>query len=104
MFNRKGRTTFKSREYLEYQEDIKNELLGTDWPFGKEEVIVLVTAGLSNRGADIDNVIKPLLDTLQSLYEEFNDNKVYGIYLIKDIVPKGEEYMDVTVTERNKDE
>ena len=34
----------------------------------------------------------------------FNDNKVYGIYLIKDIVPKGEEYMDVTVTERNKDE
>ena len=78
--------------------------MGTPWPFGKSEVIVLVAAGLSNRGADIDNVIKPLLDTLQCIYEDFNDNKVYGIYLIKDIVKKGEEYLDVTVTERNKDE
>lgn len=78
--------------------------MGTPWPFSNEEVIVLATAGLSNRGADIDNVIKPLLDTLQCIYEDFNDNKVYGIYLIKDIVPKGEEYLDVTVTERKMDE
>ena len=78
--------------------------MGTPWPFSNAEVIVLATAGLSNRGADIDNIIKPLLDTLQSIYDEFNDNKVYGIYLIKDIVPKGEEYLDVTVTERKMDE
>lgn len=97
MFNRRGRTTFKSAEYLAYQNEIRDELMGVDWPFGKDEVIFLVQAGLSNRGADIDNVIKPLLDTFQSLYEDFNDNKVYGVYLMKDIVPKGEEYLDVTI-------
>ena len=67
-------------------------------------MIFLVTAGLSNRGADIDNVIKPLLDTFQSIYEDFNDNKVYGIYLMKDIVPKGEEYLDVSVRKVNDEE
>ena len=71
--------------------------MGVDWPFGSDKVIFLVVAGLSNRGADIDNVIKPLLDTFQSMYEDFNDNKVYGVYLLKDIVPKGEEYLDVTI-------
>lgn len=71
--------------------------MGEEWPFGKDEVIFLVVAGLSNRGADLDNVIKPLLDTFQSLFEDFNDNKVYGVYLMKDIVPKGEEYLEVTI-------
>lgn len=89
--------TYKSSDYLKFQNDIRDVLMGEPWPFGKDEVVFLVAAGLSNRGADIDNVIKPLLDTFQSIYEDFNDNKVYGVYLIKDIVPKGEEYLDVTI-------
>lgn len=103
MFNRRGRQTFKSAEYNAFQEEIRECLLGVPWPFESDQVAVLVTAGLSNRGADIDNVIKPLLDTLQSIYEDFNDNKVYGIYLVKDIVPKGEEYLEVII-ERITDE
>lgn len=97
MFNRRGRTTFKSAEYLAYQEEIREHLLGEVWPFGDDQVGILVTAGLSNRGADIDNVIKPLLDTLQSVFEDFNDNKVYALSTFKDIVPKGEEYIEVMV-------
>lgn len=97
MFNRRGRTTFKSAEYLAYQNEIRDELMGVDWPFGKEQVFFSVVAGVSNRGADIDNVIKPLLDTFQSMYEDFNDNKVYAVHLVKDIVPKGEEYLSVVI-------
>lgn len=61
-----------------------------------------MVAGLSNRGADIDNVIKPLLDTYQNVFEEFNDNKVYYLEMHKDIVKKGSEYLSVTMKEYNQ--
>lgn len=94
----------KTAEYREYQQELGDYLMGETWPFEQEPVIFLVTAGLSNRGADLDNLIKPLLDTYQSHYPEFNDNKVYGIYMIKDIVPKGSEYLDITVRKLDDDE
>ena len=56
-----------------------------------------VEAGFSARQADLDNIIKPLLDTFQRIYEEFNDNKVYYVELNKKIVPKGEEYLWVRI-------
>ena len=67
------------------------------WPFDKERVKFYVKAGLSNRGADLDNILKPLLDTYQNMYEDFNDNRVYLIEAYKDIVPKGQEYLEVTI-------
>lgn len=99
MFARKGRTTFKTTDYQQYQETMRDQLMEDErvWPFGTSQVIFLVTAGVSNRGSDLDNLIKPLLDTYQGIFPEFNDNKVYGIYLIKDIVSKGSEYIEVTV-------
>ena len=78
-----------------YQEQI-NDLTDGDWPFDSELVSVDVVAGFSNRGADLDNVIKPILDTYQLIYDDFNDNKVYKINLEKEIVKKGEEFLDVT--------
>jgi hypothetical protein len=33
------------------------------------------------------------------MYADFNDNKVYYVQLEKFIVKKGEEYLDVTITE-----
>ena len=103
MFVRKGKVTYKTADYLKYQYDIRDCLLGCEWPFGNHEVLFIVTAGVSNRNFDLDNIIKPLLDTYQSIYEDFNDNKVVGITLLKDIVPKGEEYLDVYI-ERTADE
>jgi Holliday junction resolvase RusA-like endonuclease len=103
MWNRKGKTTFKSADYLQYQNDIRDQLIGTDWPFGSGQVSFNITAGVSNRGADLDNVIKPILDTYQGVYEEFNDNKVYNIELEKRIVKRGREYLDIRIREYEGD-
>lgn len=70
-----------------------------EWPFEDSQVSFDVKVGLSNRQADLDNIIKPCLDTYQSMYADFNDNKVYYVQLEKFIVKKGEEYLDVTITE-----
>ena len=75
--------------------------MGTDWPFKTEQVSIIVYSGLSNRGADIDNVIKPILDTYQGIFEEFNDNKVYYVELHKEIVSKGEEFLRIRVASHN---
>lgn len=102
MFARKGRTTFKTADYLRYQEEIRDEIEPPyDWPFGSNEVIFSIIAGVSNRGFDLDNTIKPLLDTYQSIYEDFNDNKVYITFMVKRIVPKGEEYINVAVMQKD---
>jgi len=89
--------TYKTAAYKKYQEEIYNELKGVSWPLKDHPCSFYVEAGLSNRAADIDNVIKPLLDTFQHIYEEFNDNKVYYVELQKIIVPKGEEFIRVRV-------
>lgn len=101
----------KTLDYREYQDEIRDTVTFTDgdkfaWPFNSESVHFTVHAGLSNRGADLDNVLKPLLDTYQSMYEDFNDNKVYRIDAHKEIVKKGDEYLEVTIElykEKNKD-
>lgn len=103
MFGKKGKITFKTKDYLNYQNEIRDEILeeadNDIWPFGASYTTFTITAGLSNRGADLDNVMKPLFDTYQSIYSDFNDNKVYHIEAFKDIVKKGEEYIDVTIKE-----
>ena len=71
--------------------------MGYEWPYADQQVSFHIEAGLSARQADIDNVIKPLLDTFQSIYHEFNDNKVYYVEAHKKIVPKGDEYIWVRV-------
>ena len=75
--------------------------MGTQWQFADSQVKFTIDVGLSNRGADVDNVIKPLLDTYQAIFEEFNDNKVYHIDITKSIVKRGDEYINVTVEEYN---
>ena len=78
-------------------------MMGTEWPFGDSQVQFKLDVGLSNRGADIDNVLKPLLDTYQGIFEECNDNKVYHIQATKHIVKRGEEYINVIVEEYDAD-
>lgn len=97
MFGRKGRTTFKTAEYLDFQNEIRDELMGTPWPFGAERVSFHIEAQFSNKGADLDNMIKPLLDTFQSIYGEFNDKEVYHITLEKKVGKRGDEYISVRI-------
>ena len=98
------RAKTKTKEYREYQETIRMLLMMEnndtwDWPFGTNKVSFKVEAGLSNKAADLDNVIKPLLDTYQSMYPDFNDKYVYYIELTKTMTKRGEEFLEVLVEE-----
>ena len=87
----------KTAEYRSYQEEVRDEMMGVEWPYADTPVTFKIKVGLSSKAADLDNVIKPLLDTFQSIYEDFNDNKVYRIEAEKEIVDKGKEYLNVEV-------
>ena len=93
----------KTKEYMDYQNEVRDEMMGIEWPFGSSPVSFWFKAGLSARQADLDNLLKPLLDTFQNVFDDFNDNKVYYLEAHKDIVPKGEEYVNVRI-ERIEDE
>ena len=90
--------SIKQIKYVEYQNELRDELKGVEWPFEPLQLLEFeIIAGVSNRAADLDNIVKPLLDTYQSIFEEFNDNKVYHILLDKQITAKGNEYLFVRV-------
>ena len=91
------RNRHKTSDYKNYQREIYEDLRGVDWPFEDEPVSFHIEAGFSTRAADIDNVLKPLLDTFQNIYDNFNDNKVYYVEAQKAIVPKGQEYLWIRV-------
>ena len=91
--------TIKQKVYLDYQNELRDELMGQVWPFGSDQVAFYIVAGMSNKGADLDNILKPLFDTYQGIFEEFNDNKVYYTELYKVIVTKGKEFLHVTVSD-----
>ena len=97
MFWKRGKLTKKTKDYEAYQTEMLDELMGVEWPFENDFVSFTVEAGLSARQADLDNILKPLLDTFQGIFSEFNDNKVYHIQANKKIVPKGEEYLWIRV-------
>jgi len=84
--------------------EIYDELRDTEWIFDKGPVSIEIEVGFSSRASDLDNVFKPLLDTLQHIYENFNDNKVYQIQATKFIVPKGSEFIRLRVTETTEPE
>lgn len=95
-FKSKGRPT-PSMAYREYQNEIRDELMGTEWPFEDKFVGVRAEFGISHRAKDLDNLAKPLLDTLQRIYDEFNDNRVYLLHMEKIKVEKGSEYIDLEI-------
>lgn len=95
--------TYKTADYERYQNEIRDELMGIEWPFGSDPVRVTFIAGMTTRAADLDNIMKPLLDTYQVIFDGFNDNKVYELHGHKEIAGKGNEYLEVTI-ERIEDE
>ena len=93
----RGFRKFKSKKYRDYQKIIMDQLMFTEWPFDQDEKLYgIYKVGFSNVLSDLDNAIKPLQDTLSSIYG-FNDNKIYGFKAKKLIVPKGKEYINVAI-------
>ena len=91
---------FKTKRYKAYELEMQY-LLPKDYkvPLGRLKISIKV--GFSSPLADLDNIAKPLIDILQKKYG-FNDKKIFKAILEKEIVKKGNEYIDWKITKYNK--
>jgi len=80
---------YKTKDYERYERDLLLLLPELDEITDRIEIRV----GLSNRRADLDNVAKGFIDILQKRYG-FDDNRLRRIVLEKEIVKRGEEYIE----------
>lgn len=87
----------KTAEYRSFQEEVRDEMMGVEWQHEDKPVKFIIKVGLSSKLADLDNTLKPLLDTFQSIYPDFNDKMVYRLEAEKELVEKGKEYLHVQV-------
>lgn len=81
----------KTAKYRDYEIKVPKELPDLELP-ERGPLGLRIRAGLSNRAADLDNVVKPFLDILQSHYG-FNDNRIYEIEMTKVKTERGSEYL-----------
>ena len=95
----KGRR-FKTDDYKAYEQELLYRMVSAKVPTG--DLSVHLKFAFSSRGSDIDNPIKPLLDILQKKFTGFNDNKIYTLLIEKEIVPKGEEFLNFKIEEKTK--
>ena len=92
----KGRR-FKSDKYKSYERVALLSLPPLNVPKNiKLELIIHV--GFSSKGSDLDNVSKPFLDILSKKYR-FNDNQIYKLIMTKEIVKKGDEFIEFNINE-----
>jgi Holliday junction resolvase RusA-like endonuclease len=91
--NKRGRfyrgEIYKTAAYKRYENKLLKTLPNIHVPEkGKLQLTIKVL--YSSAASDIDNCLKPFIDVLQKRYS-FNDNRIYKIKVVKDIVKKGEE-------------
>ena len=85
---------FKTPEYKKYEEACLLLLPDIDIPDAPYEVNIFY--GFSSKAADIDNPTKPFIDILQKHYG-FNDKEIFKLTLVKEIVKKGQEYIEFEI-------
>jgi len=85
---------FKTKKYIEFQQEMLLKLPKMDIPKGKLEIHYKI--GFSNSNSDLDNSFKQLNDCLQKKYG-FNDNLIYRIIADKEIVKKGQEFIEFKI-------
>lgn len=88
---------YKTNEYKVYEREMLFRLPVLRLP-DSERLCLHILVGYSNKQADIDNILKPMLDILQKKYR-FNDNQIYRLLVEKFIVLKGEEFISFKFTE-----
>lgn len=88
--------TYETKPYIEYKTLIAKEVGGTYGVQKGDQFKLVLRAGLSSKAADLDNLFKPLLDSITRCIDDaFDDKMVYKISAKKEIVKKGHEYIDV---------
>ena len=86
---------FKTPLYTRYERDLM--LLLKPFKVPEPPLKIEITYGFSSKLADIDNPCKPFLDVLQKKYD-FNDRDIYELVQKKQIVRKGQEFIDFSIT------
>ena len=92
----RGGKRYKTPRYIQFKADCEKLLRPMTIPGGELELHIQI--GVSNKGFDLDNCLKPFIDILQKKYD-FNDNRIYHIGAYKKIVPKGQEYISFDIFE-----
>ena len=85
---------FKTSKYTKYERDVMLMLKPMKMP--ELPFKIEITYGFSSKLADIDNPCKPFLDILQKYYK-FNDRDIFELVQKKEIVKKGEEFIDFEI-------
>tara|TARA_R100000734_G_C3280107_1_gene73928 strand:+ start:175 stop:495 length:321 start_codon:yes stop_codon:yes gene_type:complete len=85
---------FKTKKYIEFEQEMLLRLPKMNIPNNKLEIHYKI--GFSNRNSDLDNAFKQLNDCLQKKYG-FNDNLIYKIIAEKEIVKKGQEFIEFKI-------
>mgnify|MGYP003119838769 FL=1 len=85
---------FKTKKYIEFEQEMLLRLPQINAPDGKLEIHYKI--GFSSKGSDLDNALKQLNDCLQKKYK-FNDNLIYKIIAEKEIVKKGQEFIEFKI-------
>lgn len=88
----KGRR-FKTKEYDVFIKDMLYLLPNNVKIDSKAQLKLEIVFGYSSRGSDIDNALKTFIDCLVKKYK-FDDRNIYELYVKKEIVKKGEEFID----------
>ena len=81
---------YKTNAYKKYERDCLLMLPKLILP--KAPYQINIEVAFSTISADIDNVLKPMLDILQKKYN-FDDKHVYRLVVEKKVVKKGNEYI-----------
>ncbi len=87
----------KTSAHKKYRKDVGLLLPNIDVPKDKK-LRLDIEWGLSSAGGDIDNPLKPFIDSLCDKYE-INDNKIYELNVKKRICAKGAEYIMFNIGE-----
>lgn len=88
----------KSLDYRLFEKELLLKLPKMNIPEGKLEIHYKI--GFSSKGSDLDNALKQLNDCLQKKYG-FNDNLIYKIIAEKEIVKKGQEFIEFKICQKN---
>lgn len=81
---------FKTPLYKAWRKDMYLLLPKIKEVQGKLKVSIIF--GFSNKLSDIDNPLKPLLDSFKDKYK-IDDRNIYILEVSKEIVPKGSEFI-----------
>jgi len=88
---------YKTNKYKAFEKELLLLLPPMKIEF-KGDLSVELIYGFSNSLSDVDNPTKPVLDVLQKKYG-FNDRQIVELTLKKEIVKKGEEFIELKINE-----